>query len=115
MNSPILTTFSDDVFELQARLCQTMSHVTRLKIVHELRVRPRCVNELTQAIGLGSTSISHHLAALRESGIVVTTRQGQQIVYELANPRIVAICDLVREVLVEQATHQSEIAKAMTE
>ena len=104
-----------EIFEMQARLCQAMSHAARLQIVHLLRDGPRRVGDLALAAGLSQASISRHLAALRNNGVVIAKRQGQQVVYHLANPRIVAICDLMREVLAEQATHQSEIARALDE
>jgi ArsR family transcriptional regulator len=103
------------LFEMQARLCQAMSHPTRLKLVQLLRDGPRPVDDLAQATGLSQGSVSRHLAALRSSGVVAGHRQGQHMIYHLVSPKIVAICDAMREVLAEQAAHQSAIALALDE
>lgn len=104
-----------ETYEMQARLCQAMSHATRLQVVHLLRDSPRQVDDLVRATGLSQGSISRHLAILRNNGVIIAKRQGQHVAYHLADPRIVNICDLMREMLAEQATHQSEIARAMDE
>jgi ArsR family transcriptional regulator len=114
VNAPVLTPFSEDVFELQARLCQAMANSTRLHIVHEIRNGPCCVHDLATTLGLKPSSVSRHLAALRQCQIIVANRQGQQFVYQIASPQIVMICDLMRQVLAEWANHQSAVAEALT-
>jgi len=44
---------------------------------------------------------------------VIADRQGSEIVYRIANPKIVRVCDLMREVLAEQAAQRSELMLAM--
>jgi ArsR family transcriptional regulator len=100
---------------MQARLCQAMSHATRLRIVHILRDDPKRVTDLAQASGLSQASVSRHLTILRNCGVVTAQRRGQEIIYHITSPKIVAVCDLMREVLVEQMTHQSDMAKALLE
>ena len=90
-----------------------MSHATRLRIVHILRDGPRRVGDLVQATGLSQASVSRHLATLRNCGVVTAQHHGQETIYHIASPKIVAVCDLMREVLAEQATHQSEVARAL--
>ncbi len=104
-----------EIFEMQARLCRAMSHATRLRIVHILRDGPKRVADLAQATGLSQSSVSRHLMALRHCGVVTAQRRGQEIIYHITSPKIVAVCDLMREVLAEQATHQADIAKVLME
>jgi ArsR family transcriptional regulator len=85
-----------------------MSHAARLEIVHTLRDGPQPVNSLVQAMGLSQAALSRHLAVLRNIGLVTSHRQGQENIYQLANPKIVVICDMMRQVLAEQITHQAE-------
>jgi ArsR family transcriptional regulator len=100
---------------MQARLCQAMGHAKRLRIVHSLRDGPKRVADLAQASGLSQASVSRHLTILRNCGVVTAQRRGQEIIYHITSPKIVAVCDLMREVLVEQAAHQSDITKALLE
>jgi DNA-binding transcriptional ArsR family regulator len=104
-----------EVLEMQARLCQALGHVTRLKIVHSLRDGPKRVADLALACGLSQASTSRHLTALRNCGVVTAQRRGTEIIYHITSPKIVAVCDLMREVLAEQVAHQSDIAKSLLE
>ena len=95
---------------MQARLCQAMGHPARLEIVHLLRDGPRHVGELSKIMDISQSTLSRHLAILTRNGVVQSDRQGQEVIYQLSNPKIVAVCDLMRQVLADQLTHQSEIA-----
>ncbi len=102
-----------DIFDLQAELCQTMSNATRIRIVHALRDGPRYVADLAQALGVSQAKVSQHLAVLRAGGVVSAQRQGGQVAYRITNPKIERICDLMREVLAEQAAERVELIQAM--
>ncbi len=103
----------ESIFDLQAELCQTMSNATRLRIVHALREGPQCVAAIARVTGLTSAKVSQHLAVLRSRGMVTATRQGSEMIYQIANPKIEHICDLMREVLAEQATQRTELVRAL--
>lgn len=103
----------ETIFDLQAELCQTMSHATRIRIVHTLREGPHCVGDLATILELPSTKISQHLAILKTTGIVAAQRQGTEVFYQLTNPKIERICDLMRELLTEQIEHRSELIQAL--
>jgi len=59
---------------------------------------------------MSQTASSRQMAVLRNIGLVSVQRQAQENVYELTNPKIGEICDLMRQVLAEQLTHQAEVA-----
>lgn len=62
---------------------KALSHETRLLIVCLLQECEYSVAELEQELGGTQSNMSQHLAKLRERGIVVTQRQGNQIFYSL--------------------------------
>lgn len=99
-----------EIFELQSRLCHAMSNPARLEIIHILRERPHNMGSLAERMGMSQTSTSRQLAVLRNIGLVSVQRQGQENAYELTNPKIGEICDLMRQVLAEQLAHQAEVA-----
>ncbi len=103
------------VFELQAALCRAMSYPARLELVHMLRDGAKRVDDLARATGASPASVSRHLSILRNCGVVSAQRSGQEVQYKLSNPKVATICDLMREVLVEQLTRQSVIANSLTE
>lgn len=106
---------SNTIYEIQAELCRTMSNAIRLEIVHALRDGPKRVNDLAHATGQPQATISRHLSVLRNGGIVTSQRHAQDVIYQIANPKIVSICDLMREVLAEEAIRRSILVKGFTD
>lgn len=101
------------IFQMQAGLCRAMSHALRLEIVHLLREGPKNVSSLVQLTSRSQAVVSRHLASLRNVGVIVSQRKGQEVYYQIANPKIVRVCDLMRQVLAEQAQHRSDMINAM--
>jgi ArsR family transcriptional regulator, virulence genes transcriptional regulator len=108
-----VNTSNYSIFDLQAELCKTMGNPARLLIVHILRDGSKGVTEIIQATGLAQSQVSQHLSVLRAHNIVTAERQGREIIYRIANPKIMHVCDLMREVLREQAEKRSELIQAM--
>ncbi|MBL8965711.1 MAG: winged helix-turn-helix transcriptional regulator [Spirochaetaceae bacterium] len=69
--------------ERRASLLKTLAHPSRLLIVEMLEERPRCVTELTEAIGADITTVSKHLAVLKRAGFVRDRKRGTHSDYEL--------------------------------
>jgi ArsR family transcriptional regulator len=97
------------IFEIQADLCRCMSSAIRIEIVHVLREGPQRVSEIARLTGYTPGTISRHLGVLRNGGLVMARRQAQDVFYQITNPKIVEICDLMREVLMEEAARRSKL------
>jgi len=70
-----------------ARLFGALSDPTRLRIVRILLDEERvCVCELVQRLRLGQSTVSHHMAMLKQAGVVRGMRRGQRIDYWMASP-----------------------------
>ncbi len=61
----------------------------RRRILDLLRVRPRLVGELTEALGLSQPGTSKHLKVLREAGLVTVRPDAQRRWYELRTEPLV--------------------------
>jgi ArsR family transcriptional regulator len=61
-----------------AALHKALADPARLQILHMLRAAPEpvCVCDFTAALGLSQPTVSHHLARLREAGLVGSTKRG---------------------------------------
>jgi ArsR family transcriptional regulator len=101
------------IFEMQAEMCKTMGNAARLQIVHVLRDGPMRVSDIVEATELAQAKVSQHLAVLRAYGVVATNREGKDVIYRIANPKLTRVCDLMREVLAEQASERSEVFEAL--
>ena len=65
---------------------------TRQKIMNHLCCCWLCVSDVVDLLGgVSQPTVSHHLAILREAGLVHTRREGKQIFYSL-NQNAVAVC-----------------------
>jgi ArsR family transcriptional regulator len=65
---------------------------TRQKIMRACCCCWLSVGELVSQIGLTQPTISHHLAILREAGLVEARHEGKQTFYMLNQNRVVVCC-----------------------
>jgi ArsR family transcriptional regulator len=106
------TTLTDkSIFEMQAEICKTLTNPKRIEILSVLKTDERTVTELVNALGASKANVSQHLAVMRHKGILTTRREGVNIYYRVANPKVIEACSLMKEVLFEQ--HMSK-KKAVT-
>jgi DNA-binding transcriptional ArsR family regulator len=75
-----------------AALFRSLGDPARLAIVRELTRGPARVVDLTRPLGLAQSTVSKHLACLRDCGLVTVRPQGRASVYSLAQP---ALLDLL--------------------
>jgi ArsR family transcriptional regulator len=73
------------------------------------------VNELVDAMNIPQSTISRHLAVLRERSLVVTERDGAAIKYNLVDRRIIEALDIMRAILATQLANSIEIAQNLIE
>ncbi len=62
---------------------KALADPTRREILRLLRDGPRTSGEIAEHFPTAWATISRHLGQLRDSGLIISERQGQQIVYEL--------------------------------
>lgn len=88
------------------RVGTALGDPTRRRILLALLDGPAYPADLADSLGAGRTNISNHLACLRGCGLVRATREGRQVRYELASPRLAhALSDLVDLELEIEAHH----------
>lgn len=89
----------DPIYQIQAETIKTLANPRRLEIIHVLAIGPREVGRIAAEIGASQPNVSQHLAVMKSAGIVEAERFGREIHYRLADPDVVAACDLMRGVL----------------
>ncbi|MCM1102633.1 MAG: metalloregulator ArsR/SmtB family transcription factor [Clostridium sp.] len=57
---------------------------TRLRILWLLCHCEECVSNIAAAMEMSDPAVSHHLRLLRESGLIVSRREGKEVYYKLA-------------------------------
>lgn len=100
---------SKTLFELQSEVCKTLASPKRLEIINSLKDGEKTVGELVDILGVPKANVSQHLAVMRHKGILKSRRDGVNIYYRIANPKVVQACVLMREVLTEQMKERSKL------
>ena len=62
---------------------KALSDPTRRKILELLQEKPLNAGEIADYFQITKPSISHHLSILKNSGLIIDERQGQNIVYSI--------------------------------
>lgn len=73
-------------FRRRAEVFKALSNANRLLILDALSRGERCVAELTERAGLDMSTVSNHLAVLRNVGLVRDDRRGTHVFYRLSHP-----------------------------
>ncbi|MGK2907014.1 MAG: ArsR/SmtB family transcription factor [Desulfuromonadales bacterium] len=93
--------------DARARVLKAMAHSTRLFIIEELEKGEQCVCDLTAMIGADISTVSKHLTVLRQAGIVLDDKRGNQVFYRLRVPCILNFFGCVESVLESRAKDQA--------
>ncbi|MFH1738754.1 MAG: metalloregulator ArsR/SmtB family transcription factor [bacterium] len=98
-------------FEARTKVIKALAHPTRLFIVDQLSQEERCVCELTEMVGADMSTVSKHLAVLKNAGLVRDEKRGSQVYYNLRVPCILSFFDCVESVMKSNAAEQLELVK----
>lgn len=87
-----------DALQTVALLAKTLSDVNRLRILYCIREGQKSVSAIVEELCLSQPLVSHHLKELKHSLLVNVARQGPFVYYELADPRILHVVEMVIQV-----------------
>ena len=100
-----------ELYTLKAELCRTFADPKRLMIIEELQGGERSVGKIAENLSVPHAVASRHLAVLRERGAVKSRRDGINVYYSLADPKIGEACGLVHQVLMGMMERNRELAE----
>jgi ArsR family transcriptional regulator len=89
--------------ELLAKFFRGLGDPTRVKILRLLMEGDKNVTELVDLLGVPQGRASSHLACLKWCGFAVSYRNGRNVYYTLADPRVRQIMELGQETLTQNA------------
>jgi ArsR family transcriptional regulator len=107
--------FEQEINQLHSRLCAGLADPKRILILYALAEGALNVSELTETLELPQPTVSRHLKLLRERGLVHSTREGQSVIYTIADERVIAALDLLRAVLADMLKSQADLAQSFAE
>lgn len=94
---------------------KVLSESSRLQILSCLKSGPMNVMEIAEATGLGQANLSKHLKVLTQAGLVSRQPKGTSAYYEITDPMIFELCELVCDRISQRLIQQAKSLKALQE
>jgi len=82
-----------------AALFRSLGHPTRLAILRRLAIGEARVGELVAEVGLAQSTVSKHLACLKECGLVDSEPVGRASLFRLSQPALIDLLTSAETVL----------------
>jgi ArsR family transcriptional regulator, cadmium/lead-responsive transcriptional repressor len=82
-----------------AALFRSLGDPTRLAIVRQLTAGPARVVDLVEAVGSAQSTVSKHLACLRDCGLVASDPVGRASLFRLTQPALIDVLTSAEAVL----------------
>ena len=90
---------------------KAMADETRQRVMRLLCCRWLCVGDVVSELdGISQPTVSHHLAILREAGLVHVRREGKQVFYSLNQDEVAVCCGRLMRSFAPEVVEVAEIA-----
>lgn len=84
-------------------LFKIIADPTRIKIIYALKNKELTVTEITQALSMTQSAVSHQLRILRDVNLVTKKKIGKEVYYKLADDHVYAIFNQAIEHVEEES------------
>ena len=74
-----------DKFQIIADVFRQLGDATRVRIFWLLCHCEPCVDNISAMMDMSSPAVSHHLRALKSSGLIISRREGKEVYYRAAD------------------------------
>lgn len=91
---------NEESFNTVSDLFQQLSDPTRIRIFWLLCHYEECVINISSIMEMSSPAVSHHLRPLKNSGLIVSRREGKEVYYKAADtPESRLLHSMIEEVM----------------
>lgn len=80
----------------------------RIRILDELRLGEKTVTEIRDKLEIELPNVSQQLTVLKTNNLVVARKQGVNIYYSCANPKLFKLLDVAKEIFQAQLSDLQE-------
>ncbi|MBE0586297.1 MAG: winged helix-turn-helix transcriptional regulator [Desulfofustis sp.] len=94
------------LLEAKATVLKALGHPTRLWLAEQLADGEQCVCQLAESIDADVSTVSKHLAVLRNAGVVSVEKRGKQVYYRIKVPCILHYLPCIEAVIRAQVQDQ---------
>ena len=95
MSDPLAHPLPEALVSLIARRFKILGEPMRIRLLDQMRDGSATVGELAEATGASQQNVSKHLGVLLDAGMVSRSREGIFARYEIADPILFDLCELV--------------------
>lgn len=81
----------------KAGIFKVLANPTRIHIIETLRSGELSVGEILEQVKVEQANLSQHLSVLRQNHLVVTRKNGNQVLYSLRDPLLIEVLDAMRK------------------
>ena len=105
----VVTTEED--YRARARVMKALASPARLRIIDELSRGERCLCELQPLFDMDKSTLSRHISALRNTGIVHERRDGVRVYLSLATPCVLNVFECAMGVIRSEAKRHAHLTE----
>lgn len=95
----------------RAGIAKALAHPSRLLILEALEDREVCVCDLTNLVGADQSTVSKHLAVLKQAGLVEDRKDGAMVYYKLKACCLQGFWDCIESVLARNLKAQQAVLR----
>lgn len=97
------------LIEAKTIVLKALAHPTRLYMIEELAKGEQCVCKFVEAIKADFSTISKHLAVLKNAGLVTDEKRGQLVFYQLRMQCLPAFINCIGKEVADKAMAHAKI------
>jgi ArsR family transcriptional regulator len=86
---------SEEALGLVAQRFKALSEPMRLRLIMALMSGEKNVSQLVEHCEATQANVSRHLQTLTDAGILKRRKEGLNVYYDIADPKVFELCDLV--------------------
>jgi ArsR family transcriptional regulator len=103
----------DMAFKIKADFLKGLAHPVRLQIIEYLKGGEASVGKLVQALGVEQSSLSRHLAILRDLGVLEARQERTNVYYNLHDHDILKVLRPIAELLRKKLKRSEKLLESL--
>ena len=113
MGNPRKFPANEMVFKIKADFLKSLAHPARLSIIEYLKKGESSVGRMVGDLGIEQSSLSKHLATLRQNGILSSRQEKLNVYYSIKDKDIYSVLRPISKILRKKLKESAEILNSL--
>jgi ArsR family transcriptional regulator len=96
VKTPVHPQHLDALRKFKAEVFQALAHPTRIHIIETLAEGELSVGAIQERVKVELANLSQHLSVLRHKRLVITRKEGNQVLYSVRDPLLIEALKIMR-------------------